>query len=410
MPVGDDQVSMLLYADDIVLLSESPYGLQQQLNIVNTWMANWYMTVNLDKSKVLHFRPKRTPKTIAKFYIGISRLEVTDMYRYLGITFTDTVDYKITADLLAKASSRATSKVISLYYANKGLSWNVYSHIYNNLVGPVMDYASAVWGFRRYGACDNVQRRAIRCFLGVGKKTPIPAMESDMGWYPPFVRHKVDIVRLWCRLCLMPEHRLVRRIFNWDCELANNGVDTWAKDAGSVLQECGLLSLHSTRLLTSSIKWITDTVLQKSANNFTEQWTHDVAAMPKLHTFSQLAPTFQTAHYAKTLPRNLRTTIARMRAGVLPLAIETGRWRGQPVEQRRCPVCPGQIVEDEFHFLCECPCYDPLRRQYLTPITGPNWPNQSRPEQLRELFCDQMVYNTSKFISESYRKRSISFL
>ena len=131
--------------------------------------------------------------------------------------------------------------------------------------------------------------------------------------------------------------------------------------------------------------------------------------MPKLRTFAQLAPTFQTAPYAKTLPRSLRTTIARLRAGVFPLAIETGRWRGQPVEQRRCPVCPGQIVEDEFHFLCECPCYDPLRLQYLTPITGPNWPNQSRPEQLRELFCDQIVYNSSKLFLNLTEKDLLAF-
>ena len=34
---------------------------------------------------------------------------------------------------------------------------------------PVMDYASAIWGQKWYVVCDEIQRRLIRCFLGVGK-------------------------------------------------------------------------------------------------------------------------------------------------------------------------------------------------------------------------------------------------
>ena len=76
-----------------------------------------------------------------------------------------------------------------------------------------MDYASAIWGYQRHGCCDNIQRRVIRNFMGVGKKTPLPALESDMGWYPPYLRHKVEIIRLWCRLCLMPLNRLSIALF-----------------------------------------------------------------------------------------------------------------------------------------------------------------------------------------------------
>ena len=188
-----------------------------------------------------------------------------------------------------------------------------------------MDYASAIWGYQRHGCCDNIQRRVIRNFMGVGKKTPLPALESDMGWYPPYLRHKVEIIRLWCRLCLMPLNRLVRHVFNWDCELADRGLDTRAKEAGAILDACGLHALRRTRLLTSPVSRVIDTVRENAILTFTDQWLLDVLAMPKLRTYKQLTPTFNSSQYGRLLPRNLRSAVARLPTGVFPLALETGR-------------------------------------------------------------------------------------
>ena len=48
--VGEVIISILLYADDIVLLSETEEKLQQMLNILNSWCAKWRMKVNHDKT------------------------------------------------------------------------------------------------------------------------------------------------------------------------------------------------------------------------------------------------------------------------------------------------------------------------------------------------------------------------
>lgn len=404
--VGNTRISILLYADDIVLVSDSPYGLQSQITAVDTWLKNCYMKINTDKTKVVHFRPKRSSVTIAKFYCGGNKLETVSSYKYLGVTFNDYMDFKITADGIAKGSSRAASKLIAVYYASGGLSWNVYSHIYSNLVVPAMDYASAIWGFQRHGCCDTVQRRVIRCFMGVGKKTPLPAVESDMGWYPPYIRHRVEMARLWCRLCLTPGDRLVRRVFDWDCHLAATGVNTWAKDAGAVLDGSGLQTLHRTRLLNSSVKWVTDTVKDKMVTQFTDQWLIDVRAMPKLRTYQQLCPNFNSSEYCKVLPRGLRSAVARMRAGVFPIALETGRWRGQPVDERLCPVCSDSVVEDEHHFLCDCPGYNSLRENYFSGLMLQNLTNS---ERLNVIFSNNNIYNTSTFIIEAFKQRSINY-
>ena len=60
------------------------------------------------------------------------------------------------------------------------------------------------------------------------------------------------------------------------------------------------------------------------------------------------------------LSKRKRFAVAQFRSGILPLSIETGRFRGVEINNRICPVC-SQMVEDEFHFLMQCPAYQDLR-------------------------------------------------
>ena len=47
--------------------------------------------------------------------------------------------------------------------------------------------------------------------------------------------------------------------------------------------------------------------------------------------------------------------------GILPLEIEVGRFRNIPVENILCKCFDNDVVENEFHFVCECVRYADLR-------------------------------------------------
>ena len=85
-----------------------------------------------------------------------------------------------TANVLSDASGRALGAVTSRYYSVNGLHYDTYSKLYNNLVVPVMDYSSAIWGYKDYNKNNTVQHRAMRTFLGVGKYTAIPALYGEL--------------------------------------------------------------------------------------------------------------------------------------------------------------------------------------------------------------------------------------
>jgi hypothetical protein len=69
-----------------------------------------------------------------------------------------------------------------------------------------------------------------------------------------------------------------------------------------------------------------------------------------------------------------RQLVSRLRMGVLPLRIETGRYegnglkgsRGIPVEFRVCLCCGSSKVEDEIHFVLECSSFSVERKRLLS--------------------------------------------
>jgi hypothetical protein len=69
------------------------------------------------------------------------------------------------------------------------------------------------------------------------------------------------------------------------------------------------------------------------------------------------------------LPRKQRSALAKFRAGVPPINIEFGRYRGLPREQRKCFSCVSEI-EDECHVLLYCPIYEDIRYDLFREINN----------------------------------------
>ena len=83
---------------------------------------------------------------------------------------------------------------------------------------------------------------------------------------------------------------------------------------------------------------------------------------------------YETEPYLKlNLVKWERSILAQFRMGVLPLFIETGRYknvrnaegtfRRLKPEERRCNLCLLNNIEDEGHFLLVCPIYANIRCQ-----------------------------------------------
>ena len=77
--------NVLMYADDLVLMSASKEGLQKCLDDLNIYCKKWKLKVNTDKTKILIFI--KSGRLIKKhhFVFESEALEIVKEFKYLGI-------------------------------------------------------------------------------------------------------------------------------------------------------------------------------------------------------------------------------------------------------------------------------------------------------------------------------------
>ncbi|KAF0027122.1 hypothetical protein F2P81_019863 [Scophthalmus maximus] len=84
LSLPDREVKSLLYADDLVLVSPTEQGLQQQLDIVEKYGQIWTLTANMKKTNIMIFQKR--PR--CQFTINNRIIELTISYTYLGVLHT----------------------------------------------------------------------------------------------------------------------------------------------------------------------------------------------------------------------------------------------------------------------------------------------------------------------------------
>ena len=83
----------------------------------------------------------------------------------------------------------------------------------------------------------------------------------------------------------------------------------------------------------------------------------------KLYYYKQIKNEYKAENYCYiNLKRFQRSLLAKFRLGMFPINIELGRYQRIPKEQRLCPLCDLDKVEDELHILFDCPRYCELRK------------------------------------------------
>ena len=82
--MGGVKISVLKYADDLVLISTSKDGLQEELNALCTFCEKNSLTVNKYKSHVMYVS-KRKPRQLSVMFYNNTILDWVDNFRYLGV-------------------------------------------------------------------------------------------------------------------------------------------------------------------------------------------------------------------------------------------------------------------------------------------------------------------------------------
>ena len=141
----DDPINALMYADDLILLSETKEGLQKQIDKLSDYCDQWKLNINLKKTKIMIFnRGNNLIKSV--FTANNVLLENVKSMKYLGfIINAKNCSFSPTLDHLCVKAHRViyalNSKIkISKYPIKLALK------LFNTLIKPILLYGSEVWG------------------------------------------------------------------------------------------------------------------------------------------------------------------------------------------------------------------------------------------------------------------------
>ena len=224
------ELFLLLFADDVILISHSVSGLQNQLNILSKFSDEWKLTVKLDKTNIVVFRKGGRLALTEKWFYKDSRVQVVNQYKYLGVLFTSKLCMRNLVQDLSSRAKKAMVLFLSTLYKLNPMPLKVFFKLFDTQIQPILLYGSELWGFKHYDTIEQIHLLACKKFLMTSINSPNNIVYGECGRYPLFVNSYIRCIRYWLKILTMHDQRLPRKAYNMLYHYDNLGYKTWASN------------------------------------------------------------------------------------------------------------------------------------------------------------------------------------
>jgi hypothetical protein len=357
------ELLMLLFADDVVLLSTTPGGLQNQLNVLKTCCDNMSLTINIDKTKVMVFRKGGFLGKREKWVYEGNRLEVVNNYCYLGFNFTTMISAKKGTAHLVTKGKKAFLQVNRVFQKCNEMTANTFFKIFDTKIQPILLYSAEVWGLNILEHIEKVHMLACKRFLGVPARTPNKMVYGDLGRYPLYVNSYVSCLRFWFKLLDMKFERLPYKAYQMLLELDRTGKKCWASKVREIFCLTGFNFVWLQQGV-GDVKAFLIVFKQRLIDMFIQEWTGTIRDRNRYDIYRTFKTVFEKEKYILDMDTYcFRVAVTQLRFNVLPLNNNMHRYC-ESDHKKFCPFCNDQN-ENEQHFLFTCPVFEDLRIKFL---------------------------------------------
>ena len=295
-------------------------------------------------------------------------MERVDSYKYLGFVFHATKGLTFGTAFLVLAARKAMFAMRRRCALMGIRDPAMQCKLFDTLVLPILSYACEVWAVNpKVGeAVEVLHRSFLKQVLGVRMSTTSDIVLAEFGRFPLQVHFWQQILRYHHRTVALDNSRLVKLAMVSGCTLGANQAIIAANKGWHCHVE-SFLARHSTQLLHKfDVSSIVDREKQWTVFKYFQDDSHS-----SLVLYRSLQPEYVYAQYLSQVKCfSNRRLLSRFRSGCHGLRVDTGRWENSvhlDRKDRLCLVCRStQHVEDEHHFLFDCPVYSSLRASHAS--------------------------------------------
>jgi hypothetical protein len=357
------ELFILLFADDVVLLSTTPGGLQAQLNSLKVCCDKLKLNVNFDKTKIIVFRKGGFLGKREKWFYDGKRIEVVNSYSYLGFTFSSMLSVKAGTQNLVCKAKKAAYLICRAFSKCKEMSAEIFFKLFDAKVQSIILYSSEVWGLYKLDTIEKVHMIVCKRFLGVPLRTPNKMIYSELNRYPLYINSFVRSIKYWFRLLHMDQSRLPKQAYLMLQLEDARGKRCWASQIREILCACGFQYVWMNQGV-GQINVFLKVFKQRLCDIFYQEWSATITTKDRYATYKMIKREFCASNYLLDVDIYcFRVAITQIRLGVIPLNNNMHRYSDNQ-QNKLCPFCK-TCYEDEYHFLLQCPLYAILRKRYI---------------------------------------------
>ena len=407
--IGRVKLSCLLYADDLIIFSESQSGIQKALSNLERYCDTWLLEVNAEKSKLMCVNARSSGD---KVMFNGNEIERTSSYIYLGIELNEECKFD-------NAKNELYKKGLKVYFKlSKSISpmpkANTMLHLFDHLIKPLLLYGCEIWGIfnlnfrepkptndprlsflhdlktnypiasRRLDSKDPLEKlhtKICKYILGVNNRAPNLGVYGELGRSPLYIDQINACIKYFYHLEYSRDNKLLQKVYN---SIKTNETSVYKNGLGGFSEKIHNLFGLKLAADSRSSQHLVKNLRSRLRNKFLSYWTDSIhsnfsksnkAGGNKLRTYKLFKTQFKREKYLDLPNYSDRKLLAKLRIGAHRLRIETDRFSGAgyiPPSDRVCQNCDLDRTEDECHFLVECPAYKEPRNILFESIATRN--------------------------------------
>ena len=377
-------VSCLLYADDLVIISKTHKGLQNNMNRLVDYCKKNSLNINESKTKIMIFNPNGKNLNRYLFQVGSTTVENVTKYKYLGLTLSASASYSIAKQELKKIALKAyysLRKTMGISF-RRHLPLTIY--LFNTLIKPILTYSSEIWALdtTKYNELrdpiEQLHSTFCKHILGVSRRATNKACRAEIGSFPIIIEAKSKAISFWARLLTLDNSRIAKQAYLDQIIHATNS--NWAMEIKTLLFQNGFGYIwdlqQEEQYDYTKIKQIYKQFKQRLEDIERQNWLSSLYddnrksfGGNRLRTFREFKTEYKLEEYLiKVSDIEHRRALTKLRISDHILQIERGRYSKDYIkpELRICPHC--HIMEDEAHFLLDCTLYENIRNTLFLDI------------------------------------------
>ncbi len=355
--LGETKLNHLMFADDVVLMSESAEGLQNCLNKLANYSDYWHLTVNTSKTKTMTISNSRKILITKPFALDGTTLDHVEKFNYLGTIISKNGSFTEAMNNLAQKGSKAFNALMSKL-SSINPDANMLCKLFHTLIRPIITYNADIW----YSDVAEKQHRASNRCEKKGKtfdhlsqidSTSLEKLHIKVSKQILHLPRSSSNIAARSELGLIPIEKFIRRLatknFERITKLNDNKLVKVALKESEHLHKLGLYSWYSFVVESEEMdetnnsdyyeKLLLNKINKKDDN--------------KLRTYATIKSKIDRESYLQYIKNTKHcNALTKLRVSSHKLRIETGRYEKIPPEKRTCSLC--NVPETEIHFLIEC--------------------------------------------------------